>query len=1093
MIQEFKERCTYCGGEIIYKPGDSLLKCPRCGNTLEVVKFEREWNRLMAAAERGSQDRKELADTKAENTVLRQQLEQTVRSLGSMELTQESARGIYSRMQEQFEGNVQVQSAIQRLTDVMLEKSQEGKDVLTDFTKAVLADQEEAEKSLKYLQQTANQLVTAAGDLSATSRVSGEMFGRIFTMQMDMQKKNQLMTDLMSWLQNVSGEDYARLERLADAASGMEDQLDRISRKADELLETADMAQESLDEFRDQYMRDRLEELHRQYDLARKAQASKEFDLAARYYRGVLAKGGDEAEIYWRLVLCHYCVDYQKDENGRYIPTVLNPDLTDPEQMSVRKDLKRVTSEEGVASYSAKLAEIDRILDEYRMVRWKNQCDVFISVKQGTEGNFTADSDTAARLYDFLTEKGLKVFNSRKTPPPAGKNYEPYIISALMSAKVMIVVGSSADNLEARWVKNEWARYQWLQRHEKEKTGRTDRLLFCYLSGGMQPAQIPRALDPGRQAVLDGPGAFMEILKALQPLLEQKQKEEQKNSIRPVLNQMGIWLMMHRYEKVTQKYQELVDSRQFLDNAVLHMYALCALNQVDDIHRLAESESDFENQVPFRFALKTCTGKEARKELKLLQWKHQDWLLLQRAELSPYERMISSSEEWYEEGKRKRKNGDYEGAAFCFLQAAEQGHAMAQSRLGFCYESGRGREKDMEHAAFWYKAAAEQGLARGQYQLGWCYEFGAGVEKSDEQAVYWFRKAAEQGQADALNYMGIHYAKGTGIEKNLREAVNMYRKAADRGSEDAMANLGSYYEKGVVVEKDERNAIFWYQKAADGGLARAQRILGNCYSKGIGVEQNDEQAVYWYQKAADQGDEIAQNSLGLCYEKGHGVAGNDEMAVYWYRKAAEQGYTYAQFNLAYDYSKGTGVEQNEEKASYWFEKAAQQGHRAAQNLIGLRYEKGKGIEKDEKKAFFWYQKSAEQGYARAQCNLGCCYEDGIGAAKNPGLAFLWYRKSAEQGLRRGENNMGRCFEFGIGTEKDFVQAAIWYRKAADKGSPGSQYYLARLYENGQGVEKDLNQAVYWYRKAAEQGDEDAKEALQKYTDSPISGEPSGDA
>ena len=46
--------------------------------------------------------------------------------------------------------------------------------------------------------------------------------------------------------------------------------------------------------------------------------------------------------------------------------------------------------------------------------------------------------------------------------------------------------------------------------------------------------------------------------------------------------------------------------------------------------------------------------------------------------------------------------------------------------------------------------AAEQGHAKAQTNLGWMYDNGEGVTKDAVKAVEWYQKAAEQGNADAV-------------------------------------------------------------------------------------------------------------------------------------------------------------------------------------------------------------------------------------------------------------------------------------------------------------------------------------------------------
>lgn len=44
-----------------------------------------------------------------------------------------------------------------------------------------------------------------------------------------------------------------------------------------------------------------------------------------------------------------------------------------------------------------------------------------------------------------------------------------------------------------------------------------------------------------------------------------------------------------------------------------------------------------------------------------------------------------------------------------FRKAAEQGHAVSQFNLGYCYEYGMGFTKDNSEAIRWYKLGAKNG------------------------------------------------------------------------------------------------------------------------------------------------------------------------------------------------------------------------------------------------------------------------------------------------------------------------------------------------------------------------------------------------
>ena len=88
-------------------------------------------------------------------------------------------------------------------------------------------------------------------------------------------------------------------------------------------------------------------------------------------------------------------------------------------------------------------------------------------------------------------------------------------------------------------------------------------------------------------------------------------------------------------------------------------------------------------------------------------------------------------------------------AAASFEQAAKQGNADAQYKLGVMYENGQGVEQDYRRAAQWYEKAALQGHAQAQYQLGNLYLEGLGVAEDMDAAETWWQHAAAQGVIQA--------------------------------------------------------------------------------------------------------------------------------------------------------------------------------------------------------------------------------------------------------------------------------------------------------------------------------------------------------
>ena len=188
------------------------------------------------------------------------------------------------------------------------------------------------------------------------------------------------------------------------------------------------------------------------------------------------------------------------------------------------------------------------------------------------------------------------------------------------------------------------------------------------------------------------------------------------------------------------------------------------------------------------------------------------------------------------------------------MAAAELGNACAEA---ICIIQGwrtNGKDSTTSPSAFArLLALANDGHMIAQSKVGFYYTMGKGVEMDEAKAVEWYRKAADQGCSRAQNNLGLCYENGKGAEMDNVKAVEYYGKAAEEGHSRAQNNLGLCYENGKGVEMDEAKAVEWYRKAAAQGHSGAQNNLGLCYENGKGVEMNKAKAVEWYRKAADQG------------------------------------------------------------------------------------------------------------------------------------------------------------------------------------------------------------------------------------------------
>lgn len=217
-----------------------------------------------------------------------------------------------------------------------------------------------------------------------------------------------------------------------------------------------------------------------------------EFDKALAVYERIVQEDDADAEAHWCCALCRFGIEYVEDPNTyEWLPTChrlsFDSFLEDVDYLAAVEHSDGVTRRQ-YQKDAAKIAEVQRgILATSRNAE---SFDVFICYKESDEnGERTKDSTLAQDIYYQLTEQGRRVFFARITlEDVAGSEYEPYIFAALNSAKVMVVVGTRPEHLNAVWVKNEWSRFLALMKKDRSKL-----LLPCYRD--MDPYDMPEQLS----------------------------------------------------------------------------------------------------------------------------------------------------------------------------------------------------------------------------------------------------------------------------------------------------------------------------------------------------------------------------------------------------------------------------------------------------------------------------------------------------------------------------------------------------------------------------------------------------------------------
>ncbi|MDR1703911.1 MAG: TIR domain-containing protein [Clostridiales bacterium] len=204
-----------------------------------------------------------------------------------------------------------------------------------------------------------------------------------------------------------------------------------------------------------------------------------DFDKALAAYEAILNEDDASAEAHWCVALCRYGIEYVEDPVTRNrVPTChrtqYEPILADPDYLAA---LEHSADSYIKGLYVSEAERINEIQKNILKISGREEpFDVFICYKEADGGNRTKDSVLAQEIYYQLAEAGYRVFFARITlEDKLGHEYEPYIFSALNSAKVMLVVGTGREHLEAVWVKNEWSRYLALMKKDRSRL-----LIPCY-------------------------------------------------------------------------------------------------------------------------------------------------------------------------------------------------------------------------------------------------------------------------------------------------------------------------------------------------------------------------------------------------------------------------------------------------------------------------------------------------------------------------------------------------------------------------------------------------------------------------------------
>ena len=292
-----------------------------------------------------------------------------------------------------------------------------------------------------------------------------------------------------------------------------------------------------------------------------------EFDKALAVYERIVQEDENDAEAHWCCALCRFGIEYVEDPNTfEYLPTChrasFDSFLEDVDYLAALEHSDGITRRQ-YQKDAAKIAEVQRGI----LATSQNEepFDVFICYKESeNDGTRTRDSLLAQEIYYQLTEQGRRVFFSRITlEDKAGTEYEPYIFAALNSAKVMIVVTTSAEHVNAVWVKNEWSRFLSLMRKDRSKL-----LLPCYRD--MDPYDLPEALSVLQSYDMGKIGFIQDLIRGVNKVLGADKPKEaaretvvvqqtQQNNVAPLLKRAFMFLEDGNWSSADEYCEKVLD------------------------------------------------------------------------------------------------------------------------------------------------------------------------------------------------------------------------------------------------------------------------------------------------------------------------------------------------------------------------------------------------------------------------------------------------------------------------------------------------------------------------------------------------------
>ncbi len=265
---------------------------------------------------------------------------------------------------------------------------------------------------------------------------------------------------------------------------------------------------------------------------ANRERALQRFEDALNEYDRIIASYPECFDGYWGATLSDYGIQYEKDYDGRMVPTVHRySEIPVFENTYYQNAVKYCKNENERERIEKSAAEIERIRAEIKKtVGTQQPYDIFLCYKESpSDGKtlYTPEYKWASNLYIDLTSLGYRVFFAKESLPASKGDYEAHIFPALFSAKLMLILTSSIEHVNSVWVKNEWSRFIRFSR-ENPSAGKRFKVIYS----DIKPETLPRELNKEQGLDHDSNKWYESLLAVIKDTFRDKKKEEEERKQR---------------------------------------------------------------------------------------------------------------------------------------------------------------------------------------------------------------------------------------------------------------------------------------------------------------------------------------------------------------------------------------------------------------------------------------------------------------------------------------------------------------------------------------------------------------------------------